>query len=69
MHAPREVELKMLGEQDLRQWCRWKRFTDAAGRRRGVGWIAKQLRTAPSVRATFSCIEGHCEHWRLVVAG
>lgn len=58
------VRLEM-DEATLRRWCRWKRFTDADGRRRGVGWILKQHRERTMLRATFVCVEGHCEHWRL----
>lgn len=64
----REVQLKMFGtERELRYWCRWKRFTDAAGRRRGVGWIVKHLATSAAIRAVFVRTEGQCEHWRLEV--
>lgn len=51
----------------LRHWCKWKRFLDADGRRRGVSWIARHRRAGSTVRATFECAEGHCEHWRLEV--
>lgn len=58
-----------MDEPSLRRWCQWKRFTDAAGHRRGVGWLLKQHRAGASLRAAYTHTEGHCQHWRLELAG